>query len=274
MTTPLRFGPYDVSRFVDGVYKAPVGHLIHRQGADALAAALAGHEGETVDMDVNCFVLSGPDGISLIDTGCGTAWGPTYGHARAGMIAAGIQPDDVSRVILTHIHGDHALGLIDGDRPYFPNADIWVPEADLAFFTSEDARKTLPPARQGAFDIAARLLDICGAMLRPIPTGRIAEGMEAIAMPGHTPGHTGYLIGNGDDRLLLWGDVLHVSALQADDPGIGFVYDIDSETAYSTRLDALTQVADHGWLVSGGHLGGFFRVEREGDRFRFVPQPV
>lgn len=133
MTTPLRFGPYDVSRFVDGVYKAPVGHLIHRQGADALAAALAGHEGEKVDMDVNCFVLSGPDGISLIDTGCGTARGPTYGHARAGMIAAGIQPDDVSRVILTHIHGDHALGLIEGDRPYFPNADIWVPEADLAF---------------------------------------------------------------------------------------------------------------------------------------------
>lgn len=243
MTTPLRFGPYDVSRFVDGVYKAPVGHLIHRQGEDALAAALAGYEGETVDMDVNCFVLSGPDGISLIDTGCGTAWGPTYGHARAGMIAAGIQPDDVSRVILTHIHGDHA-------------------------------RKTLPTARQGAFDIAARLLDICGAMLRPIPTGRIAEGIEAIAMPGHTPGHTGYLIGNGDDRLLLWGDVLHVSALQADDPGIGFVYDIDSETAYSTRLNALTQVADHGWLVSGGHLGGFFRVEREGDRLRFVPQPV
>lgn len=75
MTTPLRFGSCDVSRFVDGVYKAPVGHLIHRQGADALAAALAGHEGETVDMDVNCFVLSGPDGISLIDTGCGTAWG-------------------------------------------------------------------------------------------------------------------------------------------------------------------------------------------------------
>ncbi|KJF73574.1 AidB family quorum-quenching N-acyl homoserine lactonase [Agrobacterium arsenijevicii] len=271
MTTSRRFGPYDVSRFVDGVYKAPVGHLLHRQGEAALTAALAGHEGETVDMDVNCFALSGPDGISLIDTGCGTAWGPSYGHARAAMIAAGIQPGDINRVILTHIHGDHALGLIDGDRPYFPNADIWVPEADLAFFTNEEARKTLPPARQGAFDIAARLLDICGAMLRPIPVGRIAEGIEAIAMPGHTPGHVGYLI---DDQLLLWGDVLHINALQANDPGIGFVYDIDSELAYATRIKALADVADHGWLVSGGHLGGFFRVERQGETFRFVPQPA
>jgi glyoxylase-like metal-dependent hydrolase (beta-lactamase superfamily II) len=187
------------------------------------------------------------------------------------MIAAGIQPADVSRVILTHIHGDHALGLIDGDRPYFPNAEIWVPEADLAFFTNEEARKTLPPARQGAFDIAARLLDICGAMLRPIPVGRIAEGVEAIAMPGHTPGHVGYLIGN---QLLLWGDVLHVSDLQAADPGIGFIYDIDPERAYAARLKALTEVADHGWLVSGGHLGGFFRVERQGEAFRFVAQPA
>lgn len=274
MTMPRRFGAYEVSRFVDGVYKAPVSHLIHRQGAEALAAALAGHHGETVDMDVNCFTLSGPEGIWLIDAGCGTAWGAAYGHARAAMISDGIQPAAVSRVILTHIHGDHALGLIDGDRPYFPNADIWVPEADLGFFTSEEARKSLPPARQGGFDLAARLLDICGAMLRPIPTGKIADDVEAIAMPGHTPGHTGYLIGHGDHRLLLWGDALHVSALQADDPGIGFVYDIDPETAYSTRLKALAEVADHGWLVSGGHLGGFFRVEREGDSFRFVPQPV
>lgn len=59
MNTPLRFGPYAVSRFVDGVYKAPVGHLIHRQGEVALAAVLAGLEGETVDVDVNCFALSG-----------------------------------------------------------------------------------------------------------------------------------------------------------------------------------------------------------------------
>lgn len=64
------------------------------------------------------------------------------------MIAAGIQPDDVSRVILTHIHGDHALGLIDGDRPYFPKAEIWVPEADLAFSPMQRReRHCHPPGR-------------------------------------------------------------------------------------------------------------------------------
>ncbi len=274
MNAPLVFGRYAVSRFIDGVYKAPVGHLIHRQGANALATVLAGIPGDTVDVDVNCFALSGPDGVWLIDAGCGTAWGEAYGHARAAMIAAGIQPDDVSRVILTHIHGDHALGLIDGDRPYFPKAEIWVPEADLAFFTNAEARKALPPARQGGFDLAARLLDICGAMLRPIPMGGVAEDIEAIAMPGHTPGHAGYLIGNGDHRLLLWGDVLHVTGLQAADPEIAFVYDIDSELAHATRLEVLAAAADHGWLVSGGHLGGFFHIERQGDHFRFLQHAV
>ncbi|MBB2907205.1 hypothetical protein FHR76_003598 [Rhizobium sp. RAS22] len=72
---------------------------------------------------------------------------------------------------------------------------------------------------------------------------------------------------------MLWGDVLHVGDMQAADPGIAFVYDIDSELAHATRLEALSAAADHGWLVSGGHLGGFFTVERRGDSFGFIPQP-
>ena len=119
--------------------------------------------------------------------------------------------------------------------------ELWVPEADLAFFTNAEARKTLPPARQGGFDLAARLIDICGAMLRPISVGTVAEDIEAIAVPGHTPGQMAYLIGRDDKRL--------------------------------TRLEALSAAADHGWLVSGGHLGGFFTVERRGDSFGFIPQP-
>lgn len=266
----LHFGPYEVLRFVDGVYKAPIDHLIHREGEAALKTALSAFDGQTVDVDVNCFVLSGSDGLSLVDAGCGTAWGDSYGHARAAMIAAGIEPKDIKRILLTHIHGDHALGLFNGSAPYFPNAEIWIPEADLAFFTNESERQKLPPARQGAFDIAARILDICGQMVRPIPTGRIADGIEAISLPGHTPGQTGYLIGEGASKLLLWGDVLHSIDLQAADPAVGFIYDIDPQLAYDTRLTALNDAAENGWLVSGGHLGGFFHVTRENDAYRFI----
>lgn len=272
MSMQRRFGGYNIQRFVDGVYKAPVEHLVHRDGEAALGAALAGFDGKTVDMDVNCFTLSGPDGLSLIDAGCGTAWGGDYGHARAAMIAAGFQPQDVSRVLLTHIHGDHALGLFEGDTPYFSNAEIWAPETDLAFFTSEEERSKLPSARQGAFDIAARLVDVYGDRVRPIPAGRVADGIEAIPLPGHTPGHTGYLVGAGADRLLLWGDVLHSVDFQSADPAVGVIYDIDQQLAYETRLTALNDAAENGWLVCGGHLTGFFRINREDGAFRFVPE--
>lgn len=269
MTTSRRFGAYAVTRLVDGIYKAPTDHLVHLKDPARADAARRDWGAPTFDVPVNCFALSGPDGLTLIDAGAGAAWGPAYGRARDALAKQGVAPADVRRVLLTHFHGDHALGLLDGDAPFFPHAEIWAPAPERAFFTDPRARDTTPEGRRGAFDVAAKVLAAYGARVRSIAAeGAPLAGVETLALPGHTPGHVGYAIGEGEGALLIFGDALHVAALQAGDPDFGFVYDIDPTEAARSRRAALEQAAAQGWIVSGGHIDGFARVARDGAAWR------
>ncbi|HEY0123933.1 MAG TPA: MBL fold metallo-hydrolase [Rhizobium sp.] len=266
-----RFGQYDVVLLRDGVFEAPAEVLIHADGSVARQRAIEALGKPTLQVDVNCFALRGDDGIILVDAGTGTAWGPKYGHARSALQEAGITPDQIQRILLTHIHGDHALGLFDGDAPYFPNADVFVPDRDFAFFTDPAARQATPEARRGGFNVAEQLVRIYGAQVRQIPDGPVFAGIEARPLPGHTPGHTGYLVRGEDNDLLIWGDTLHLGDLQPGDPKIGLIFDLDPETAVRTRQAALEDAAREGWIVAGGHISGFGRVRRESEGYQILP---
>jgi glyoxylase-like metal-dependent hydrolase (beta-lactamase superfamily II) len=264
---PRRFGRYDVSILHDGFFEAPSEVLTHTAGEAARRNAIAQWGLPTIRIPVKAFLLQGPDGITLVDAGTGTAWGDAYGHARAALQCLGVEPDQIRRVLVTHLHGDHALGLVDGDRPYFPQAEIIVPAADLAHFGDEVKRAATPKARQGGFDIAATLQRLYAGRLRTAEPGAILPGIELIALPGHTYGHGGYLIGDDARSLLLWGDALHLSTLQAADPEIGIVYDLDGATAARTRRGILDWAARAGWIVSGGHIEGFASVSKRGNGY-------
>lgn len=273
MESPRRFGSYVTQRFVDGVYAAPAGHVVHLTDQTRADEAIKAWGRPTLDAPVNLFALRGPGGVTLIDAGVGLRWGDAFGRSRAAMATCGLAPSDVRDVLLTHLHGDHALGLLsdDGGR-YFPNARIRAPQADLAFFTDEAARLALPPDRRGAFDVAADVLAAYGDDMRPIAAGQTpAPGVAMIALPGHTPGHVGYVVGEGADALFIMGDVLHVVALQQDDLDLGFIYDVDRAQAAQSRRHALGLAAAEGWIVSGGHIDGFMRVEGDGRSFRLTP---
>lgn len=266
-----RFGPFEVLRLQDGVFEAPPDVLIHADG-EVATAELRKNWGEApVRVDVNVFLLRDASGVTLVDAGAGTEWGPTFGHLRQELADLGIERDAVRRVLLTHIHGDHAQGLFDGDERYFPEAEILVPMAELAFFLDARQREKAPAPRQGAFDLAARLKRVYGAKLVPIMDGIVSPGIEALALPGHTPGHVGYLIHDAAGGLLLFGDAMHLEEVQGPDPDAGLVFDLDPETAAMTRRSVLEQAVRYGWIVSGGHLPDFRWVRSQGSGFRLLP---
>ncbi|HEX8047450.1 AidB family quorum-quenching N-acyl homoserine lactonase [Rhizobium sp.] len=272
MTDSLRqFGQYDVILLRDGVFEAPADVLIHADGSVARQRAIEALGKPMLQVDVNCFALRSADGIILVDAGTGTAWGPKYGHARSALHEAGISPDQVRHILITHIHGDHALGLFDGDAPYFPNADVFVPDRDFAFFTDPAAREATPEARRGGFNVAEQLVRVYGSRVRQIPDGPVLAGIEARPLPGHTPGHTGYLVRGESEHLLIWGDTLHVGELQPGDPKIGLIFDLDPEMAVRTRQATLEDAAREGWIVAGGHITGFGRVERAAEGYQILP---
>lgn len=261
---------HDVYLLRDGLFEAPPDVVLHTRGSAPGGEEKAAPDGlgrTVLQMPVNCFLLRGPTGLTLVDAGCGSAWGEGFGGARAALGRLGVAPEAIERVLLTHLHSDHVLGLFEGEAAYFPRAEIWLPRTDWAFFTDEAERARLPKARQGGFDLAARLERLCGHRLRPVGPGPVLPGIEALPLPGHTPGHTGYRLGD----LLLWGDALHLAGLQPADPDIGMAFDLDPAGAAATRHALLRRCVAEGWVVAGSHIEGFRRVESAGAAWKLCP---
>lgn len=271
--TTTRFGPYGVTVLLDGIFEAPKEVLAHLDGEAAREKVPAAWPGEKVAFDVNCFLLRGPGGLTLIDAGTSTAWGPSLGKARQALRDLGIEPGAIDRVLLTHLHGDHALGLFEDGKAWLPRAEILVAQTELAFFTDETARASLPESRQGAFKTAARLLDLYRGRLATIGSGPVPgmTDIEAVPLPGHTLGQMGYRLGAGPDALLIWADALHLIDVQTGDPRAALSFDLDADTAGRTRLAMLEQAATEGWLVTGSHVRGLGRIMRKDGAFAFTP---
>jgi glyoxylase-like metal-dependent hydrolase (beta-lactamase superfamily II) len=109
-----------------------------------------------------------------------------------------------------------------------------------------------------------------------ITCGEVLPAISAVPAPGHTPGHTGWLISSASEALLIWGDVVHLQGIQFTYPGVDLSrVDVDSKQASTTRRRIMDMAATDHLRVAGMHLDfpSFGHVAREGDHFRFVPDP-
>lgn len=264
-------GAYRVVALCDG----HVDFDLSRLPGVAMDAALPvagprGVDARDLAVSVNAFAIVGPDRLYLVDSGNGTIRGPGLGHLLRAMAAAGLRPEDVDAVLMTHMHGDHVAGLYDGDRSVFPNAEMIVSEAERAFW---DAPEQLSELQRGQLEMARKgFATHAGRTTIANPGDEPVPGITMVALPGHTPGHVGYRI-DGADPLLIWGDVVHLPALQMARPEWYFVFDVDPETAVATRQRILDEVATDGIRVTGAHVPfpGFARIERAGSGYLYHP---
>ena len=266
----VTIGETRVELLSDGIFETGRDVIVHRGGEAERQRVLDAWGDAPLRLDVNVALLRGPRGTELVDAGAGDAWGPAFGHARAALAARGVVPASVDRVFLTHFHGDHALGLLDGDAAAFPSAEVLVPAADLAFFTDPSQRARLPVARQAAFDVARRVVAAYGDRLHALPYGPVVPGVDMLPLPGHTPGQGGLLFAGDGAALLMLADALHIGDLQPGDPDIGLAFDVDPAAAAVTRRAILARAAAEGWTVAGGHLPGFGRVAATASAFRIA----
>ena len=266
-----RVGDFVVTAISDGVLQGAFEVLVGIEGADAAAMmAAAGRPGAPA-LSVNCYVVQGGGRTVLIDTGAAGSMGPGLGRLLPNLVAAGISPESVDLVLLTHIHPDHSNGLSVEGRAVFPNAGLGFHEAEGAFWLAAGRAEAAPAERRPYFEQAAAMVGPYAA--RVTHAAEAVPGIVRVDMPGHTPGHSGYRIGVGAESLLIWGDVMHVPDIQAPRPGVGVVYDTDPAEAIATRKRVLAEVAAAGTLVAGMHLHfpGFVRVARDGEGYRLTP---
>jgi glyoxylase-like metal-dependent hydrolase (beta-lactamase superfamily II) len=178
-------------------------------------------------------------------------------------------------VLLTHAHPDHANGLIDAaGAAVFPNAEIIISAKESAFWLDDAIMASVPEDSKGYFLGARAALAPYAGRTRLIDEGEVLPGITAIPEPGHTPGHTGFLVTSGSESLLLWGDIVHLPGVQFARPDAGLAFDADGPAAIATRARIMDMAATDKLLVAGMHLDfpTFGHLVRQGTGYALVPE--
>jgi glyoxylase-like metal-dependent hydrolase (beta-lactamase superfamily II) len=218
----------------------------------------------------------------LVDTGCGADTaeepGATAGFLLRNLTAIGIGLDDVDVVIVSHFHGDHVSGLVALDGgPAFAKAEITVPEKEWRFWMDDGERERATPGRmQRLFEHNRQVFDPLAERVRTHAWNEeVVPGVTAIATPGHSIGHTSYLVSSRGESVFLIQDVSNHPALSLEHPGWQLAFDQDPVAAEATRRRTLEWLAREQLPVQGFHFPfpGHATVEAVGDAYRAVPIP-
>ncbi len=205
-----------------------------------------------ISLPVWCYLTLAGEALGLVDTGSGALFGEADGRLEARLLREGVSPDQIRRVWLTHLHGDHCGGLVRRDgEPVFPNARIAVPAREVEFWLDRAHEDT---AADIARDARAALRPY-GGRLDHVSPGDIVDGAEAIAAPGHTPGHLAWRL--PAQNALAAGDILHVPALQLAHLDWSSDWDWDAALATQSRKALIDAARTEGQSLLTGHGGVF-----------------
>jgi len=225
-------------------------------------------------LPVNAFLIEAGGKRILVDTGAGNSMQPTLGRIPDSLKTIGVAPAEIDTILLTHLHGDHANGLIDpAGEAIFPNAQIILHQEESRFYLERKATVADPERVRRTIDASQRATAPYRGRIRTVPDGEALPGISASRQPGHTPGHTCWLLQSEGDRLLIWGDIVHLPSLQVPRPDAALVYDVDPELAPKTRARVFEWVARESLPVAGAHLPfpGFAMIARDGVGFAYTP---
>ena len=227
---------------------------------------------------VNGFIIRSKGRVCLVETGSGNYLQPTAGKLLENVIAAGVDPNEIDTILLTHMHPDHSAGLtnMDDNSLYFPNAELTAHENEPKHWLDDGAMANAEERAQRLYFQATReQIAPYAKQTKLFQSGEVFPGVTALPAPGHTPGHTCYMVESGNDSLLIWGDIVHVPEIQTARPDVSIAFDTDMHAAIASRKRIFDMAATDGLRVAGMHLHfpTFSHLIRDGEGYRLLPEP-
>ncbi|MBB4569261.1 MBL fold metallo-hydrolase [Rhizobium leucaenae] len=219
--------------------------------ADLLKAA--GAPTDTVTLSVDALLVKSDQHLILIDTGVG-------GALQDSLAKAGYRTDAVDEILITHSHPDHVGGLVSNGKLAFPNATIRMSETEWSYAKTNKQQ--------------ADLIKVISGHIKTFkPGGEVVPGITSVAMSGHTPGHVGYQITSGEEKLFDVGDTVHSSIISLAKPDWALSFDGDKPEAEQNRVKTLNALAKSHERIFAPHFPfpGVGYVAAEGDHFKWVP---
>jgi glyoxylase-like metal-dependent hydrolase (beta-lactamase superfamily II) len=271
----FRQGNFNVTVLSDGYFALPASTVAPEASSDEwldIERRLGGSAG-TIRVYANIPLIQSGDDLILIDLGGGGKFQPTEGRLASSLAAAGHDRDSITKVLLTHAHPDHVWGLLGSDcRPRFPNASYYVGAAEWDFWMDPDFTSSMPSVLHPFAKGAQRDLSAVRERIVLVNDGDdILPGLQAIATPGHTPGHTSYAL-SGHETMVVTGDVVTNQIVSFEYPAWRFGNDTDKDVGAKTRQRFVDWAAVDRLLLLGYHFAypGLGRVGRAGGEYRYL----
>lgn len=221
----------------------------------------------------NAYLIKTPQLNILVDTGTGA-------KLQENIAYLGIKPEQINVILLTHMHPDHIGGMLKGEQPAFPNADVYIARQEYDYWTDEETINKLPESSQGPFRLAQKVVTAYKDRLQLFMPGELGTeskdllpGIRGIAAFGHTPGHTMFLVTSEQNKLLIWGDIAHAMAIQMPHPEVAISYDTDPDQAIATRKKVLEYVSQQDIPIAGMHISypGIGSIKKDQMGYQFIP---
>lgn len=275
----VMLGDFEVTALSDGTVKLPMLKLLAGAPPETLAEALKrGFLKEMVETSVNTYLINTGAKLVMIDTGAAGLFGPTLGNLLNNLKAAGYKPEQVDEIYITHMHPDHVGGLMSGNAMAFPNATVRMDKLDSDFWLSETNMASAPADGKGFFQGAMASVNpyVKAGKVKPFSGNtELVPGVRAQSSYGHTPGHTTYVVESKGEKLVLIGDLMHVAAVQFDDPSITIAFDSANKAAQEQRMAAYADAAKNGYMLGVTHVSfpglGNLRAALGGKGYVWVP---
>ena len=273
----MKLGSFEVTALSDGTVTLPVDKLLSNVKPTTVEQLLArSYLKAPVETSVNGYLVNTGTKLVLIDVGAAGLFGPTLGKLMANLKASGYTPEQVDEIYITHMHPDHVGGLMDGSKLAFPNATVRAHIKEGEFWLSRINLDKAPAEGKGFFQGAMASLNpyVAAGKLKSFDgETELVPGIRAIPAAGHTPGHTIYAVESQGEKLVVWGDLMHVAAVQFVQPSVTIAFDSDPKAAAPARIKNYADAAKKGYFVAVAHVSfpGIGQLRADGKGYDWVP---
>jgi glyoxylase-like metal-dependent hydrolase (beta-lactamase superfamily II) len=274
-----KVGSIEVTALYDGIWRKPHDPAFIKNASveDTKAAlAKAGLTTDFVPIPLTVIVLKMGDRLVMVDAGSGVGqWQANATHLPANMNAAGIDRSRIDTILISHFHPDHVWGLMEKgtNAAVFPNAELIVYGAEYKWWIEPGRVEKLAEGRKAAGKRIAQVFPTWKNWTLVQNNAEVAPGVRLLAAPGHTPGHSAFMVTSGKDQLMVSNDTMYVPALLAPHPEWEGAYDQNGPMAVATRRKLVDRVIADNMMICGAHFPfpGAGAFAKDGNAYAFTP---